>query len=88
MEEPTIEAKIEVVKREMETWKNTRYQQELRHRIGEKLGQPKPVLEKYQNEMVKCEMALDILAEELTLLQKAVADDKFIVEQNRDSGPQ
>lgn len=70
MDKPSLEAKIEIAKNERKTWINTRYQQQLRHKVNKAIGSPDPVLKRIEDELVKCEAAIDALTTEIDALER------------------
>jgi len=58
------ETKISILQQELQIWKNTRYQLQIRYRvnIGIENNQGN---EQIENELGKCEKAIDILLEEI-----------------------
>lgn len=64
------EVKWQLITNEMQMWRNTAYQLILRHKVNKKIGADPSVLKQIEDEMVKCEGALEVLQEELDTLQK------------------
>lgn len=70
MDEPTLDAKIEIAKNERRTWVNTRYQQQLRYKVNKSIGSDEPVLKRIEAELMKCEAAIEALDGELKSLEE------------------
>ena len=59
------EVKEAIIEQEMTLWGNSLYQLQLRYRVNKKIGSAEVILKQIEDEMLKCEAALDILKEEL-----------------------
>jgi hypothetical protein len=65
MNEISNEVKYQIINNEIALYKNTRYQQELRYRVGKRIGQTQEALKPIEDEIVKIEMAIDELEKAL-----------------------
>lgn len=57
--------KREIVKGEIQMYRNSRYQTELRHRVQKAIGGKPEVLKALEDDLVSFETALDLLGKEL-----------------------
>lgn len=57
------EVKLKIIKSEIEMYRNTRYQLEIRHRVNKKLGNTEDQLKAIEKELENVEKALDELKE-------------------------
>jgi hypothetical protein len=64
------EVKRQLITNEVQMWRNTAYQLVLRHKVNKRIGADPSVLKQIEDEMVKCEGALEVLQEELDELKK------------------
>ena len=58
---------------ELEMWRNTRYQLQLRYRVNQGIDSPPEVMKSIEAELVRCEKALDLLKSELDALTDQLA---------------
>jgi len=57
-----------IIVNELEMWRNTRYQLQLRYRVNTGIGSPPDVMKSIEAELVRCEKAIDLLKAELDAL--------------------
>lgn len=75
-DEPTIDAKLEILHKMETTWVNTRYQAQIHYKVMKDLGTEKPMLERHFNEIVRCEKALERVRAEIEALVKGGANGR------------
>jgi len=62
--------KVQIISQEIAMWRNTLFQFKMRHKVNKAIGADPQVLKQVEDEMVKCESALEVLKEELAALGK------------------
>ena len=60
-----------IIINELEMWRDSRYLLQLRHRVNTGLGASPGVMKPIEDELVRCEKAIDILKVELDALTPA-----------------
>lgn len=68
--EPQNNIKRQIIEQELALWSNTRYQLQMRYRVNKSIGSPEEALKRIEDELTKCEQAIDILSKELSTLEK------------------
>jgi len=69
-----IDRQQAIIVNELEMWRNTRYQLQLRYRVNIGIGSPPETLKQLEAELVRCEKAIDLLKAELDALTEQLAD--------------
>jgi len=63
-----LERQQAIIVNELEMWRNTRYQLQLRYRVNKGIESTQDVMQAIEAELVRCEKAIDILKAELDAL--------------------
>jgi hypothetical protein len=67
-----------IIQQEMQTYENTIYLLQLRHRVNVKLGSSPDILKSIEEELIKNERGLDILKDELEALEVGIDMDASV----------
>jgi len=67
------QVKLALIQREIMEWKQLRYTMEIRHRVNKRVGAPPETMSAVEQELERCEKALDALREMEAELQKEIA---------------
>jgi hypothetical protein len=69
MNELPIEIRWNIASQDLQMWRNTRYQSELRLRVNRRIGSDPNVIKQLEDELIRIESAIDAYQEELKALE-------------------
>lgn len=73
--EVPMEVKLEIIEQEANNWRAHMYRLEVRHKVNQRLNSPRETMQAIEDEMVNCEMAIELLEKEGKAIAVATPKD-------------